>query len=979
MEIRTILLLAAAAMFALLFVLVSNSIAQEPVEAAFVRGHLSDISNIWRADDFGWFYYDIDKDLGGEQLRIDVKERSAEKGHIVYSSKTWMQPFEYEPWGSFCAVAFLGKPYLAGYPDSSFTDKISSLGKGELREVLMDDDSAQTLTNIKAITLQQGYILGAAEISDSKGSVNFVLIKNGKPVYASVVAIGENFVYKVNDMPVILVHLANAMRGANGEEFAEVDGIFQISDVPKIVLFEGGLLGKMKLSEVSEDGIEMANNASISFVRDSEIPLTPNLKLIVLDHPELLYYPVGAFFDYGVHEIRGPVYSKDSSIPVFMGDYNSSAVARWNSLNYSGFYFNPDQSLGAETLVFLDINGRTIEPARNPIIDEKNKTVVSKSGFQYTTMLQAKEFEYKPWGHYFVIGFLGAPWFAGYDSSLMGRAPSYSLLENDDLGRVLVDAKPQGVILAGNYSLEDGYEMRIVDFSNDSLFLQLTKEGTLMDSSVVKSNTTYIYKKDLDRINDMPIIMMHFGNIFNNGTYGFAELDGIFQISDRYVFPIDPGTGFGEMEIIKVEPNAMILVNPNSINLNKNSNVNIGPGMDIRVADNDTLRYYLHTSTYVVPSPEPPQVNAQENVSSSGSENFSILVNAAEIRQVAVSILDSTNRSVFTGDITSLGRGSGDMWLFGWRWNATTMVLSDDSSPVLDASGNAVPAMLFLNRTAPPRQVGVNFDSDGRISAIAEGESIYYVSRSDYKKLNTTIDYDAMLANDTLRNKYLKIVPGESILQFKDIINGRLAASSINHTLRGSLEALEPHAIAVGASPGRYELRMRVENAVNAIQTFGQYFNVTAGEMRDVSLGNTRSATGGKATVALFAPASNGKKIINIIYDAARLKPLNITGECEATWQVDAKQGRIGVTLPAGCTASNLTFEVSEKARANDTIRLNVTGTSGFLPERIINGTITIVAGEKGAKESPGTGASACLAALAGAWAGAGLFARRRR
>lgn len=978
MEIKTVLLLAAAAMFALLTVLVSNSIAQEPVEAAFVRGHISDISNVWRADDFGWFYYDIDKDLGGEQLRIDVKERSAEEGHIVYSSKTWMQPFEYDPWGSFCAVAFLGKPYLAGYPASSFTDKISPLSKGELREVLMDEDSTQTLTNSKAITLQQGYLLGAVEISDTKGSVNFVLIKNGKPIYASVVAIGENFVYKVNDLPVILVHLTNAMRGANGEGFAEVDGIFQISDVPKIVLFEGGLLGNMKLFEVSEDGIELANKASISLIRDSEIPLTPNLKLIVLDHPELLYYPVGAFFDYGVHEIRGPVYSATSSIPVIMGDYKASVVARWNSLNYSGFYFNPDQSLGAETLAFFGTSGRTIEPARSPTVYQENKTVV-QSGFQYTTLLQAKEFEYKPWGYYFVLSFLGAPWFAGYDSSLMGKTPSFSLLENDDLGRVLIDAKPQGEILAGNYSLEDGYEMRIVDFSNDSLFLQLRKEGALVDSSVIKSNTTYVYKKDLDRINDMPIIMLHFGNIFNNGTYGFAVLDGIFQISDRYVFPIDPGTGFGEMEIVSVQPDKMILVNPDSINLNKDSDVNIGPGMDIRVADNDTLRYYLHSSTYVVPSPEPPQVSAQENVSSSGSENFSILVNAAEIRQVAVSILDSSNRSVFTGDITSLGRGSGDMWLFGWRWNATTMVLSDDGRAVLDASGNAVPAMLFLNNTAPPRQVGVNFDSEGRISAIADGQSAYYVSRSGYKKLNTTIDYDAMLANDTLRNKYLKIVPGESILQFMDIINGRVSAGNVNHTLQGSLEALEPHAIAVGASQGRYELRMRVENAVNAIQTFGQYFNVTAGEMRDVSLGNTRSFAGGKATVAILAPASSGKKIINITYDAARLKPLSITGECEATWQVDAKQGRIGVTLPAGCTASNLTFEVSGKAQVNDTIRLNLTGTSGLLPERITNGTITIVASEKGAKKSPALGAFTSLAALVGAWAGAVAFARRRR
>lgn len=955
--------------------LVSSAFAQEPVEAAFVRGHFSEGSGIWRANDFGWFFYDLDKDQGGEELRIDMQGRTAEEKHIVYSSKAWSQQFEYEPWGSFHTVAFLGKPYLAGYPKSSFTKEISSLDKGELRAVLMNDDSTQTLNNDIAIPLQQGYVLAVAEISNKNGAVNFVLLKNGKPVYASVVSIGENFVYKVNDVPVVLLHLANAMRGGNGEGYAEVDGIFQVSDVPNIRLIEGGLLGNMKLTSISEEGIEFKNNISLSFIRNSEIPLTADLKIIVLDQPDLVYYPVGAIFDYGVHEIRGSVYGASTSIPVRMGDYNSSVIARWNSLNYSGFYFDQKQSLGAETLVFYNVRDRRLEPPRNPIIYQENKTVV-QSGFQYTTLIQAKEFEYKPWGYYFIMGFLGAPWFAGYDSSLQGKTPSKSLLENEDLGRVLLDVELQGKILAGNYSLEDGYEMHIMDVGNDSLFLQLRKEGILVDSSVVKSNTTYIYKKDLDNINDMPIIMMHFGNVFNNGTHSFAILDGIFQISDRYIFPIDPGTGYGELEIVSVQPDKMILVNPDSINLNRNSNVNIGPGMDIRVADNDTLRYYLHTSTYVVPPPEPPRVNAQDNVSSTATENFSIIVNAAEIRQVMVSILDSSNRTVFTRDITELGQGSGDLWRFGWKWNATIMMLGDDRSPVLDASGDAVPALLYLNKSTSPRQVGVKFNSEGRIAAIVDSALVYYVSRGEYRQLNGSLDYDAMMANDTIRKQYFKIEPGKSILQFVDVINGKLAPSKVNHTLRGNLEALEPHVVTVGASPGRYELRMRVENAVNAIQTFGQFFNVTPGEMHGVSLGNALAFAGGDASISILAPNTASEKRVNISYDVSRLKATSITGGCNASWQVDAKKGRVGVLLPAGCAATaNLTFAVSSKAQANDTIQLNVTGTSGFKPETISNGTITIAASDKGAKKSPSLGILGGLVVLAGA----GAYFRRRR
>jgi hypothetical protein len=306
------------------------------------------------------------------------------------------------------------------------------------------------------------------------------------------------------------------------------------------------------------------------------------------------------------------------------------------------------------------------------------------------------------------------------------------------------------------------------------------------------------------------------------------------------------------------------------------------------------------------------------------------------------------------------------------------MMLSDDKSPVLDASGSGVPALLYLNKTTSPRQVGVEFNSEGRIGAITDGMSIYYVSRDEYKRLNSSNDYDAMLANDTIRKQYLKIEPGMSMLQFVDVINGKLAPSKVNHTLQGTLDALEPHIFRVGASPGRYELRMRVENAVNAIQTFGQFFNVTPGEMRGVSLGDARALAGGEAAIALLAPKSDGEMRVDISYDATRLKAMSITGGCNASWQVDAKQGRIGVLLPAGCAAAgaaNLTFAVSDNARANDTIKLNVTDTSGFEPETITNGTITIAASDKGAKKSPGLDILAGLVALAGA----GAYFRRRR
>ena len=961
--------MAALAVLSFLLVHPLGALAQEPVEAAYVRGHFSEGSGVWRADDFGWFYYDLDKALGGEQLLIDVQGRVADKGHIVYSSKAWSSQFEYEPWGSHRVVAFLGKLYLAGYQDSSFTDDVSSLEKGDLRAVLLDEEKTSTLTTNTTLPLQEGYVLKALEVSEKKGAVNFELQKNGKTVYAAAVSIGDTFVYKVDDIPVILVHLANAMR-AGDLGFAEVDAIFQVSDEPSVKLFEGGRLGNMELNDLSEDNIEFQNAKSLTFTRNTVVPLTDDLAIIVLDLPELIYYPSGGFYDYGIHEVRGPTYSASSFMPARLGIYNSSSIARWNAQNYSGFYFDPEKGIGDETLVIYRVAGRKVLPPSKPRIDTANNTAVQE-GFQYTSFIQPKEFEFKPWGNYFVISFLGDQWFAGYDSSLNGQKSSKNLLEHEYLGRILIDMEPRGKILAGNYSLAEDYEMRIRDVGNDSIFLQLLKGGVLVDSSVVKSNSTYIYKKDLGDVKDMPIIMVHLSNVFRNEMESFATIDGIFQISDQYILPVEPGRGMGEMEIVYVQPNVIIMVNHDYINLNRDSTISIGPGMSIRVADNDTLRYYIYNSQYVVPAPKSPLVKIPSNATSSTVANFSMIVPAAEIRQVMVSILDSSNRTVFSRDITSLGQGSGDLWGFAWSWNGTTLQLSDDKSPIMDDSNNRVPALLYLSPSTSPVQVGVVFDPSGRIGGIMDSKSVFYISRSEYKKLNVDMDYDAMLSNDTAHKQYLKIEPGKSILQFQDFVNGKLVSNGTNHTLQGTLEDLEPHTIIVGAKPGRYELRVRVENAVNAIQAAsGDFFNVTPAEMRGISLGSVQVSDKETIFIPLEAPIYGGEKRINISYDSNAVKAVGISGTCNPSWKNDQKAGKVSVLLPAGCSAANLTFA---SKKANATTYLNVIGTSGFIPETIVNGSITVLGNGTGAKKSNAPGSILALFAISFV-----AYARRR-
>lgn len=937
--------------------LVVPSVAQEPSkEAALVRGYITNNSSTWNAHDFGWFYYDLDKDVGGEQLSVDVHGRTAEKSRIVYTSRVWSSDFEFKPWGKYQSVAFLGKLYFAGYPDSSFADAKSSLENGELREILIDDKDTHILDRHTPLSLLGGYILAVNGVSANNSNVNLVLFKGNTPVDFGVVSAGETYAFKNgDDLPLILIHVSNALGGdINGT--VEVDGVFQLSDTPVVRMKDGDRLGSMELSELTDQEIVFKTDKDITLTQDTVVPLADRLMLVVENDSKLNYYPVGAVTDYGNQIIRGPVFNSNSIVPVKLGQYPATAQARWNSENFTGFYFSAEDKLGNETLTLFPPIDRTVPKPTNPEIINGE---AHWNGLQYVSFTQPKAFNFRPWGYYYTISFLGESWFVGYNVGATKESESLNLLEHQKLGKVLIDQEIRGMIVAGNYTLSEGYELYIRDVKEDKIFVQLLKNGQLVDSSIAESNSTYVYKRDIGGISDMPIIMMHVNKIFSNGKTKFASIDGLFQISDQYILPVEPGSGIGEIEIVPTNF-GIIAVNHDTLTFSRNSNVDLWPGMSIMVADNDTLRYYLYTVQRVVPKPVLGGIDYPKNMSSSEQASFTMTALAGDIVSVSADINDPSGKTVFTKDLTGLGVGSKNVWNYSWHWNASTLVLSDDGAQIPDANGNPIPGLLYLNKTSDPLPVGIRFDESGTLASIADSKVIYYASRSDYNLTKPKFTYSSMLANSSAKSQYIKINPGSSMLKFYETVNGSVSLSKSNHTITGSIDSLEPHALRMPAKPGKYELGVRIENSVDALRVNGLFFNVTAPEMHGVFLGSSSTRTGGRVNVSLEVPTTNSEKKVDISYSPETLKALGAFGPCQTPSSMDEKAGWINVTFPPGCGETNLTFVAGQKNATSD---LKVVKVEGFKPDRLINGTITILP-EKNAKKSSDLLFITALAAL---------------
>jgi hypothetical protein len=278
----------------------------------------------------------------------------------------------------------------------------------------------------------------------------------------------------------------------------------------------------------------------------------------------------------------------------------------------------------------------------------------------------------------------------------------------------------------------------------------------------------------------------------------------------------------------------------------------------------------------------------------------------------------------------------------------------------VDTDQGPVPGLLYLNETLPSRQVQIKFDPLGRIAAIADGNAYYYLSPAEYNLTAHSQTYQQMLLNATAREALIRITLGRSQLKLFEIINGTSDPSSSNHTLTGSVESLEPHAVRIPAAQGRYELRLRVQNAVDALRVTGLYLNVTEPVVRGIVLGRASVVRGGKVAVPLRVQESLSAKRLTISYDPGVVEALGTSGICRETSSVDAKKGTITVVLPPECNFTELMFAGK---RENATSNLKVLKVEGLKASQVVNATISVLPGN--ARESGAPGYEVALLVLA--------------
>jgi len=631
----------AAITFTSMVLLLATAMVVGAVDTVEIRGKVATEGATWTADDFAGFYYDLDDNIKTEELTTTVTEgnKLAEPDGVTYTTTAMAKEFEFEDWGQYNVIGFMADKYFAGYIDTAdSTDDVlfeksedeNVLSDEQLLKILKDDDTEMTFTSGTPLALEEGYELSIKSIDVDGNKVFIELKKDGEVVSSKVISpskdgatmLDKTYYFKKDvgdskDVVLVAAHFKNAFKGAE-QDLATVDGVWQLSDTPTDVS-ENTEYDKMTIQTVDATSVVMNNEDNdITLSKNKEISLMPGVSIKTADSDELRYYIYKEITEPGTYEVRGSV---------------ATETKTWTADDFAGFYYDLDDNLKTEELTAT--------------VTEGNK-LAEPDGVTYKTTAMEDDFEFEDWGKYNVIGFMAEKYFAGYvdtaDSTediLFEESEDENVLSDEQLLKILKDDDTEMTFTSGTpLALEGGYELAInsIDVDGNKVFVELKKDGAAVDSKVISpskdgasmKDKTYYYKMDVGDSKDVVIVAAHFKNAFKGAEQDLATVDGVWQLSDTSS-DVSENTEYDKMTIQTVDATSISMNNEdNDITLSKNKEISLMPGVSIKTADADELRYYIYkeatiegeaaaeeapeAETEAAPEEEAPVVEAPETV-----------------------------------------------------------------------------------------------------------------------------------------------------------------------------------------------------------------------------------------------------------------------------------------------------------------------------------------------------------------------------
>ncbi|NJD51851.1 MAG: hypothetical protein FIB07_03195 [Candidatus Methanoperedens sp.] len=252
----------------------------------------------------------------------------------------------------------------------------------------------------------------------------------------------------------------------------------------------------------------------------------------------------------------------------------------WTPDNFDGFYYDPENKSGNESLT---IKLNNIKDRSIPI----GGIVYHKAAGQTNT-------KYREFGKYAVIEFTGEKYLAEYPAGKSNITGHGEIKINQiRLRKILIDDNTSNNFINGSrmmLSLGHDIEIRDVNISDSSVLLSLKMDGAEVDTRTLGAKENYTYETK-----DGQIIAVQVDSVIAGREENSVSIKRIFQTSESFTQYYKKVDIFGVMKVTDISDTGITMRNTAvSVDLKPGSIIEVMDNIRIKVADSNDLRLYLY-------------------------------------------------------------------------------------------------------------------------------------------------------------------------------------------------------------------------------------------------------------------------------------------------------------------------------------------------------------------------------------------------
>ncbi|HPE52287.1 MAG TPA: S-layer protein domain-containing protein, partial [Methanothrix soehngenii] len=238
---------------------------------------------------------------------------------MFYTIEAQIKDFEFQDWGTFYAMAFMGQLYFAGYitEEDGTSDEILNeattsnlLGSALLSKILVDDSRSMVVASGETVELSEGYALRPQTGIDDEG-ILVELLYDDIVIDRIAVLPPTTYVYSkdmggAQGVPIIAAYFLKPV-SLKDESYCKIDGLWQISDSP-VSIEEDAIYDKMTVQYVDPDSMKIVmdnEDNKIALSKNKDIALMENFRIKTADQDEITAEEPLRFYVYKTVTVSG--------------------------------------------------------------------------------------------------------------------------------------------------------------------------------------------------------------------------------------------------------------------------------------------------------------------------------------------------------------------------------------------------------------------------------------------------------------------------------------------------------------------------------------------------------------------------------------------------------------------------------------------------------------------------------------------------